>query len=87
MEKDLVETFLAVAEVKNISKASRLLYVSQATVSYRLKQLERQVGAQLVLRQQGSRGTQLTPNGKRLLPLAQSWLSVNMAFENFQPQE
>ena len=55
MKKDLVETFLTIATVNNISEASRVLYVSQATVSYRLKQLERQVGAQLVLRQQGSR--------------------------------
>ena len=75
MEKDLVETFLAVAEVKNISKASRLLYVSQATVSYRLKQLERQVGADLIARRQGARETSLTDSGRRLLPLAQSWLT------------
>lgn len=84
MEKDLVETFLAVAEVKNISKASRLLYVSQATVSYRLKQLERQVGADLIARRQGARETSLTDSG-RLLPLAQSWLTANLALENFQP--
>ena len=85
MEKDLVETFLAVAEVKNISKASRLLYVSQATVSYRLKQLERQVGADLIARRQGARETSLTDSGRRLLPLAQSWLTANLALENFQP--
>ena len=33
MEKDLVETFLTIAKVNNISEASRVLYVSQATVS------------------------------------------------------
>lgn len=86
MEKDLVETFLAVAKAQNISKASRLLFVSQATVSYRLKSLEKQVGTELVQRSKGIRATRLTENGRRLLPLAQNWLQANEAFESFSPQ-
>ena len=86
MEKDLVETFLAVAKAQNISKASRLLFVSQATVSYRLKSLEKQVGTELLQRSKGIRATRLTENGRRLLPLAQNWLQANEAFESFSPQ-
>ncbi|MCD2434792.1 LysR family transcriptional regulator [Acidaminococcus sp. NSJ-142] len=86
MDKELVETFLTVATVRNISKASKLLYVSQATVSYRLKALERQVGAELVLRSKGIRRADLTDNGRRLLPLAKNWLEANQAFEKFEPQ-
>lgn len=86
MDKELVETFLTVATVRNISKASKLLYVSQATVSYRLKALERQVCAELVLRSKGIRRADLTDNGRRLLPLAKNWLEANQAFEKFEPQ-
>ena len=50
MEKELIETFLVVAKVNNISKASKLLYVSQATVSYRLKLLEKKLNTSLIQR-------------------------------------
>lgn len=83
MEKELIETFLTVAKVNNISKAANLLFVSQATVSYRLKLLEKKVGIPLILRSKGAKQTLLTPNGRRFLPLAQSWLNTDTALENF----
>ena len=60
MEKELIETFLVVAKVSNISKASKLLYVSQATVSYRLKLLEKKLNTSLIQRSKGTRQTMLT---------------------------
>ena len=83
MEKELVETFLTVAKINNISKAAQLLYVSQTTVSYRLKLLEEKLGTKLIYRNKGSKRTSLTMQGKRLLPLAQTWFNTNQAFENF----
>ena len=76
MEKELIETFLIIAKVNNISKASKMLYVSQATVSYRLKLLEKKLGTPLIQRSKGTRQTLLTTNGRRFLPLAQSWLDM-----------
>ena len=43
------------------------------------------MGADLIARRQGARETSLTDSGRRLLPLAQSWLTANLALENFQP--
>ena len=83
MEKELIETFLTVAKVNNISKAANLLFVSQATVSYRLKLLEKKVGIPLILRSKGAKQTLLTPNGRRFLPLARTWLNTDTALENF----
>ena len=83
MEKELIETFLVVAKVNNISKASKLLYVSQATVSYRLKLLEKKLNTSLIQRSKGTRQTMLTINGRRFLPLAQSWLDMDNALTNF----
>ena len=61
MEKDLLETFVMLAGVNNISKTAQALYISQAAVSHRLKKLEESVGAELVLRSKGAKQTQLTP--------------------------
>jgi DNA-binding transcriptional LysR family regulator len=83
MEKELIETFLVVSKVQNVSKASRLLFVSQATVSYRLKLLEKKLNTTLIQRSKGSRQTVLTTNGKRFLPLAQAWMNTDTALENF----
>lgn len=83
MEKEFIETFLTLAKVNNISKTAKLLYVSQATVSYRLKLLEKKLNTSLLQRSKGTRQTMLTTNGRRFLPLAQSWLDADNAVMNF----
>lgn len=83
MERELLETFIVIAKVQNISKAAKLLFVSQATVSYRLKILEKKLNTRLISRSKGSRQTALTVNGKRLLPLAQAWMNVDASIEKF----
>lgn len=83
MNKDLIETFLTVSKVKNISKAANLLYVSQETVSYRLKILEDKVGAILVIRNKGIKRAELTLAGQNFLPLAQNWFNLNSELEDF----
>ena len=39
MDKDLIETFLAIVDLKTVSGAADILYVSQSTVSHRLNSL------------------------------------------------
>ncbi|MFD2880212.1 LysR family transcriptional regulator [Paenibacillus rhizoplanae] len=51
-----IEAFLAIVRTGSISKAAELLHLSQATVSYRLKTLEQEMGGLLVERRKG--GTQ-----------------------------
>lgn len=72
MEKDLLETFVTLANVQNISKTAQVLYISQAAVSHRLKKLEEHVGEELIIRNKGAKHTHLTAAGTRFLPLAQN---------------
>ena len=84
MNSELIETFVVVANAGNITKSADRLFLSQATVSHRIKQLEEKIGVQLVLRQKGSKQTALTIAGKNFLPLAQSWLRLNDEINAFQ---
>ena len=45
-----IETFLMIVETKNITKTAENLFVSQPTVSHRLKLLEEELGVQLITR-------------------------------------
>lgn len=82
MEKDILETFVTLANVQNISKTAQVLYISQAAVSHRLKKLEH-VGEELIIRNKGAKHTHLTAAGARFLPLAQNWLRLDQDLENF----
>jgi DNA-binding transcriptional LysR family regulator len=54
--------FLAIAEEKSLNKAAKRLHTTQPTVSKRLLELERRLGATLALRSTG--GVQLTEEGR-----------------------
>jgi DNA-binding transcriptional LysR family regulator len=60
--------FLEVARLGNMSKAAALLNTVQSNVSARIKRLEDQLGATLVVR--SSRRLRLTPEGEALMPFA-----------------
>ena len=64
--------FVAIAEEKNITKAAERLFVSQPGLSKRLKNLEQEFGAQLVMR--APNGVVLTPQGEYLLGYAKDML-------------
>lgn len=68
-----IETFLAVVECGSITEAANQLFVSQTTVSSRLRSLELELGVPLIERGKGIRGTKLTPFGSRLVPVAKKW--------------
>ena len=71
-----IETFLTVAETQNISHASESLYVSQSTVSYRLKSLEDELGFLLFERKKGCRSIQLTQKARSFAPIAVRWMQL-----------
>lgn len=64
-----IEAFLAIVQTGSISKAAELLHLSQATVSYRLKTLEKEMGGLLVERRKGAPKISLTPKGEDFLVL------------------
>jgi LysR family transcriptional regulator, benzoate and cis,cis-muconate-responsive activator of ben and cat genes len=77
---DLVEiqSFVKVAEERSFTRAARLLFVTPSAISRRLKDLERELGAPLLVR--GPRCTDLTPFGEALLPRARELVT---SFEGF----
>lgn len=76
---DLFRLFFAVARSGSVNRAAHELGMSQPTLSRRLKELERYVGAPLFFR--ATSGVQLTPEGQ---DLQRSAADMMAAFELFQ---
>jgi DNA-binding transcriptional LysR family regulator len=68
-----LQTFLAIVQTKNLTKASELLHLTPSTMSYRLKILEQEVGLHLVERSKGASQIRLTPSGENFVKLAERW--------------
>ncbi|MCM1356346.1 MAG: LysR substrate-binding domain-containing protein [Staphylococcus sp.] len=68
MELRQLKYFVKVAETLNFSEASRMLFITQSTLSQQIKQLEQEMGAQLFTRD--SHRVMLTEAGSELLPYA-----------------
>src|SRR3954447_16162606 len=60
--------FVGVAEELHFGRAAERLYISTPTLSQQIEQLEREVGATLLIRH--SRGVELTPAGQVFLTRA-----------------
>lgn len=71
-----IETFLMLVKTRNITKTAESLYVSQPTVSHRLKLLEEELGVPLLIRKKGYKKVELTPKGEEFIVIAQRWLSL-----------
>lgn len=71
-----IETFLMLVKTRNITKTAESLYVSQPTVSHRLKLLEEELGVSLLIRKKGYKKIELTPKGEEFIVIAQRWLSL-----------
>lgn len=70
MDIDALKTFLEVNRTRHFGQAANNLYVSQSTVSARIKILEDQVGMPLFVRQRNN--IQLTDAGQRLVRYAEN---------------
>ncbi|MBI4504127.1 MAG: LysR family transcriptional regulator, partial [Chloroflexi bacterium] len=64
-----IEAFVAVARHGHLGRAAEALFVSQPTVTLRIKGLERTLKDQLFVR--SARGMRLTEAGKAFLPHAE----------------
>lgn len=74
MELRVLEYFLAVAREQNISAAAQSLHLTQPTLSRQLKELEEELGKQLMIR--GNRQITLTEDGVRLRKRAEEILEL-----------
>ena len=68
MEIRHLRYFIAVAELRNFTKAAEASFVAQSALSQQISRLEHELGAALFVR--GKRGAELTPAGELLLPHA-----------------
>jgi DNA-binding transcriptional LysR family regulator len=64
MELDQIRTLVAVTRRGSFTRAAQDLYLTQPAVSIRIKELEQELGHQLLVRRQ--RGVELTPAGRIL---------------------
>lgn len=72
MDTELLKTFLEVRRTRHFGKAAQNLYLTQAAVSARIRQLEDMLGVKLFIRSRNN--IQLTSEGERLVPHAQTVL-------------
>jgi DNA-binding transcriptional LysR family regulator len=68
-----IQAFLAVVQSKNMTRAAEELYLSQSTITHRLKSLEVSMGVTLLDRGRGMKNIYLTPAGEDFLPMAERW--------------
>lgn len=69
MNIEYLEAFMYVVHLESIHKAADALYLSQPTITARIKTLERDLGTQLFLRK--GRSMILTEEGKAFIPYAE----------------
>ena len=74
MDTELLKTFLEVSRTRHFGRAAESLYLTQSAVSFRIRQLENQLGANLFTRHRNN--IRLTPAGERLLPYAETLMGT-----------
>ena len=74
MDINALKTFLEVAKTRHFGNAADTLFVSQSTVSSRIKVLEDVLGVELFIRERGN--IRLTPSGEALITHAKSMMTL-----------
>ena len=65
-----------IVKTKNITKTAENLFLSQPTVSHRLKSLENELQVNLITRKKGYKQIELTTQGEEFIPIAERWVSI-----------
>lgn len=74
MDTELLKTFLEVSRTRHFGRAAEALYLTQSAVSFRIRQLENQLGVNLFTRHRNN--VRLTAAGEKLLPYAETLMST-----------
>lgn len=74
MDTELLKTFLEVSRTRHFGRAAEALYLTQSAVSFRIRQLENQLGVNLFTRHRNN--IRLTSAGERLLPYAETLMTT-----------
>lgn len=74
MDTDLLRTFIEVSKTRHFGKAATNLYLTQSAVSFRIRQLEIQLGTPVFTRKRGD--LRLTAAGERFMPYAKNMIQT-----------
>nr|WP_283258228.1 HTH-type transcriptional regulator HdfR [Photorhabdus luminescens] len=74
VDTELLKTFLEVSKTRHFGRAAESLYLTQSAVSFRIRQLENQLGTHLFTRHRNN--IRLTAAGERLVPYAESLMNT-----------
>lgn len=74
MDTELLKTFLEVSRTRHFGRAAEALYLTQSAVSFRIRQLENQLGVNLFTRHRNN--IRLTLAGEKLLPYAETLMNT-----------
>lgn len=85
MDTELLKTFLEVQKTGHFGKAAEHLYLTQSAVSFRIRQLEQNLGTSLFHRSRNN--IQLTQAGETLLPYALSVVQALSTARNHIQQQ
>lgn len=80
MELKQIQTFITIVEWGSFSEAAKQLYLSQPTVSLHVKQLEEELGIELISRT--TKSHELTPQGQEFYKYAQSIMKMATNIES-----
>lgn len=84
MDSLKIEAFLKTVECESMSKAAEELFLSQSTLSDRIKSLEKELNTKLFLRKGGFKGIELTNKGKEFIKYALKFDLINKEVENWK---
>lgn len=87
MTQQEIDAFLAIAEQGSVTGAAEALFLTQSTLSNRLRVLERELGIELFRRGRGQRRIELTEAGERFIPLAEKWRLLWRETASFSTQQ
>ena len=79
-----IEAFLTICRSKSISHAAEALFVSQSSLSVRLKALETELGTVLFMRRKGQREIVLTESGREFYEIALEYEKVMNKIEKIR---
>lgn len=74
MDTELLKTFLEVSRTRHFGRAAEALYLTQSAVSFRIRQLENQLGVNLFTRHRNN--IRSTTAGEKLLPYAETLMNT-----------
>lgn len=87
LSHDDITLLLTVSEFRNISRAARVLYMSQSSMSKRIQDIEKYLGYEIFIRRPGQKTLEITKKGTELFPILSQIDRLNKEARNIRDSE